>query len=34
MASTVLFAPMTYNAYDANQTLPARFDRLLDQTPL
>ena len=34
MSSQVLFAPMTYQAYDADQTLPARFDRLLDQTGL
>ncbi len=34
MASKVLFAPMGFNAYDSDQTLPARFDRLLDQTGL
>ena len=25
----VLFAPMAYSRYEANQTLPAKFDRLL-----
>jgi uncharacterized Fe-S center protein len=30
----VLFAPVTFERYDANLTLPARFDRLLDETEL
>jgi uncharacterized Fe-S center protein len=34
MPSEVLFAPVAYSKYDANETLPARFDRLLDATPL
>ena len=32
MASKVLFAPMAYSRYEANQTLPAKFDRLLKKT--
>lgn len=34
MQSTVLFSPNTFDAYDANQTLPARFDRILEQSGL
>ena len=34
MASKVLFAPMAYSRYEANQTLPAKFDRLLKKTGL
>jgi uncharacterized protein len=34
MPSKVLFAPMTYTKYDAEESLPARFDRLLDESPL
>lgn len=34
MASKVLFAPMTFAKYDPDETLPARFDRLLDESPL
>ena len=30
MKPTVLFAPLDFNAYDADQTLPARFSRLMD----
>ena len=29
MASKVLFAPMAYSRYEADQTLPAKFERLL-----
>jgi uncharacterized Fe-S center protein len=32
--SDVLFAPVTFERYDAELTLPARFDRLLDETGL
>ena len=32
MKSNVLFAPLDFNAYDAEQTLPARFSRLLDES--
>ena len=32
--STVLFSPMAYSRYDADQTLPAKFGRLLIQTGL
>ena len=28
MASQVLFAPMAYARYEANQTLPAKFSRM------
>ncbi len=34
MSSKVLFAPMTYTQYDSDESLPARFDRLLDESPL
>ncbi len=34
MASTVLFASVEYEKYDASATLPAKFDRLLDQMGL
>lgn len=34
MSSKVLFASMGFQSYDSEQTLPARFDRLLDQTNL
>jgi len=34
MKSRVLFAPLDFNAYDAEQTLPARFSRLLDASGL
>ncbi len=34
MASKVLFAPMAYSEYDANQTLPAKFARLLKKSGL
>lgn len=34
MSSTVLFAPVGYSKYDSNESLPARFDRLLDESPL
>lgn len=34
MASKVLFAPMAYARYEANQTLPAKFSRLLEQSGL
>ncbi len=30
----VLFAPMDFNHYDPEETLPARFDRLLERSPL
>ncbi len=30
----VLFAPMDFNRYDPDETLPARFDRLLERSPL
>ena len=32
--SDVLFAPMSFRKYDADQTLPARFIRLLDKSGL
>lgn len=32
MSATVLFAPMAYSRYDANQTLPAKFKRMLAKT--
>ena len=32
MKPEVLFAPLDYNAYDADQTLPARFSRLLEKS--
>ena len=34
MSSKVLFAPMEYTRYDRSQSLPARFDKMLDRTPL
>lgn len=34
MPSKVLFAPMTFSKYEPEETLPARFDRLLDESPL
>ena len=34
MASKVLFAPMAYARYEASQTLPAKFDRLLKKRGL
>ena len=30
----VLFAPVTYNSYDPEETLPVRFTRLLERSPL
>lgn len=32
--SKVLFAPMSFNRFDADQTLPARFKRLLEASTL
>jgi len=32
MKPTVLYAPLDFNAYDAEQTLPARFSRLIDES--
>jgi len=32
MKSKVLFAPVDFDAYDADQTLPARFTRLIDES--
>ena len=32
MKSKVLFAPLDFDAYDSNQTLPARFSRLIDES--
>ena len=34
MASKVLFAPMKYARYEATQTLPAKFGRMLEKVPL
>lgn len=34
MKANVLFSPNTFTEYDANQTLPARFDRILAQSGL
>ena len=34
MASKVLFAPMKYARYEATQTLPAKFARMLKKSPL
>ncbi len=34
MKSTVLYAPMAYARYEENQTLPARFSRMLNQSGL
>ncbi len=34
MSSKVLFAPMAFTRYEKNQTLPAKFDRMLDKTGL
>ncbi len=34
MASKVLFAPMAYARYEASQTLPEKFTRLLKQSGL
>jgi uncharacterized Fe-S center protein len=34
MSSKVLFAPMAYSRFDPEESLPARFDRLLDESPL
>ncbi|MBC8533202.1 DUF362 domain-containing protein [Yeguia hominis] len=34
MASKILFAPMAYTRYEANQTLPAKFERMLRQSGL
>lgn len=34
MPATVLFAPMAYARYEATQTLPAKFDRLLKKSGL
>ena len=34
MASKVLFAPMKYARYEATQTLPAKFGRMLEKSPL
>lgn len=34
MPSKVLFASMAYSRYESHQTLPAKFDRLLDKTGL
>ncbi len=34
MASEVLFAPMAYSRYEADQTLPAKFERLLKKSGL
>lgn len=34
MPSSVLFAPVTFSRYDESQTLPARFDRLLEKSGL
>jgi hypothetical protein len=34
MKSKTLFAPMAYSLYEKNQTLPVKFERLLDKCPL
>lgn len=34
MSSNVLFSPVTYNKYDASETLPAKFGRMLDRMNL
>jgi len=34
MSSKVLFAPMAYSKFDPNQTLPAKFERVLEQSEL
>ncbi len=34
MKSSVLFAPITFRSYHASETLPAKFERLLDASPL
>jgi len=34
MSSKVFFAPMAFTRYEKDQTLPAKFDRLLDKTGL
>ena len=34
MSSTVLFAPMAYSRYEATQTLPAKFSRMLKKSGL
>ena len=34
MASQVLFAPMAYARYEATQTLPAKFSRMLKKSGL
>ena len=34
MASEVLFSPMAYAKYDAQETLPHKFDRMLEKSPL
>ncbi len=33
MKSKVLFAPMAYSRYEKDQTLPAKFDKMLDKCP-
>lgn len=34
MKSSVLFAPIAFKSYHASETLPAKFERLLDASPL
>ena len=34
MASEVLFSPMAFAKYDAEETLPHKFDRMLERSPL
>ena len=34
MPSNVLFAPMAYTRYEASQTLPEKFSRLLEKSGL
>ena len=34
MSATVLFSPMAYSRYEASQTLPAKFSRMLKKTGL
>jgi uncharacterized protein len=34
MAAKILFSPITFDSYSANQTLPSRFERMLDKMEL
>ena len=34
MSETVLFAPMAYSRYEASQTLPEKFARMLEKSGL